>query len=103
MKHSSLYVTLADCSSYLLDRKAFNYVILGHLQTDAIERRFGWLRQMSGANYYVSMRQVLESDRRIRAVSLLKFSGISLTEIDSAIQSAELNTIRQQMTVWLIR
>ena len=31
----------------------------------------------------------------------LKFSGISLTEIDSAIQSAEY--IRQQMTVWLIR
>jgi len=58
---------------------------------------------MSGANYHVSMQQVLETDSRIRAVSLLKFSGISLTEIDSAIQSAELNTIRQQMTVWLIR
>jgi len=99
LRHTCL--ALADCSSYLLDRKAFNYVLLGHLQSDAIERRFGWLRQMSGANYYVSMRQVLESDRRIRAVSLLKFSGISLTEIDSAIQSAEY--IRQQMTVWLIR
>lgn len=33
------------------------------------------------------MRQVLEGDRKIRAVSLLKFSGISLADIDSAIQS----------------
>jgi len=87
LRHTCL--ALADCSSYFLDRKAFNYVLLGYLQSDAIERRFGWLRQMSGANYYVSMRQVLDSDRRIRAVSLLKFSGISLAEIDSAIKSAE--------------
>jgi len=87
LRHTCL--ALAECSAHLLDRKAFNYVLLGHLQSDAIERRFGWLRQMSGANYYISTRQVLESDRKIRAVSLLKFSGISLTEIDSAIQSAD--------------
>jgi len=47
---------------------------------------------MSGANYYISMRQVLESDRRIRAVSLLKFSRISLAEIDSVIQSADFHS-----------
>ena len=88
MKHNKTSLDLYHTGG-LLDRKAFNYVLLGHLQSDAIERRFGWLRQMSDANYYVSMRQVLESDRRIRAVSLLKFSGISLTEIDSAIQSAQ--------------
>jgi hypothetical protein len=33
------------------------------------------------------MRQVLESDRKIRAVSLIKFSGFTLSEIDEAIQS----------------
>ena len=59
------YIALADCSSYLLDQKGFNFVLLGHLQSDAIERRFGWLRQMSGAHYYISMRQVLDSDRKI--------------------------------------
>ena len=35
------------------------------------------------------MRQVLESDCKIRDVSLVKFSGISLSDIDSAIQSAD--------------
>jgi hypothetical protein len=62
-------------------------VLFGSLQSDAIESRFGWLRQLSGANYYISTRQVLESDRKIRALSLLKFSGISLAEIDDVLQN----------------
>jgi len=73
---------LADCAAFLLDRRGFNYVLLGHLQSDAIETRFGWLRQLAGANYYISMRQVMEGDRKIRALSLLKFSHLSLAEID---------------------
>ena len=48
--------------------------------------------ELSGANYYVSMRQVLESDRKIRALSLTKFSGYPLAEIDEAIETAELSS-----------
>ena len=33
------------------------------------------------------MRQVLESDKKIHALSLLKFSKISLSQIDDAIQA----------------
>ena len=79
-------LALADCTSYLLDRRGVSYVLLGHLQSDAIERRFGWLRQLSGANFYVSARQVLEGDKKIRALSLLKFSKFCLSDIDAAIQ-----------------
>lgn len=57
-----------------------------------IESRFGWLRQLSGANYYISTKQVLDSDRKIRALSLLKFSCISLSELDCAIQSSNSDT-----------
>jgi hypothetical protein len=78
---------LADCAAYLLDRCGFNFVLLGRLQSDALESRFGWLRQLSGANYYISMRQVMEGDRKIRALSLLKFSKVSLSELESAVQS----------------
>jgi hypothetical protein len=85
LRHTCL--ALADCSSYLLDHRSFNYILLGSLQSDAIESRFGWLRQLSGANYYISARQVLESDRKIRALSLLKFSQISLAEIDDVLQT----------------
>jgi hypothetical protein len=80
-------LSLRDCAIYLLSQHGFNYVLLGRLQSDDIESRFGWLRQLSGANYYVSMRQVLESDRKIRALSLTKFSGYSLAEIDEGIDS----------------
>ena len=71
-----LLIVLPTCSI------EYKFVLLGSLQSDAIESRFGWLRQLSGANYFISTRQVLESDRKIRALSLLKFSGISLVEID---------------------
>ena len=64
-----------------------NYVLLGHIRSDAIERRFGWLRQLSGANFYISTRQVLESDRKIRALSLQEFSRFSLSDIDEAIRN----------------
>jgi len=84
LRHTCL--ALADCASFLLDRLGFQYVLLGHIQSDAIESRFGWLRQLSGANYYISMRQVIESDKKIRALSLLKFSHFSLAEIDDMTQ-----------------
>ena len=32
---------LAEYARYLIDRRAFNYVLLGHLQSDGIEYRFG--------------------------------------------------------------
>jgi len=83
LRHTCL--ALADCASFLLDRRGFRFVLLGHLQSDAIESRFGWLRQLAGANYYISMRQVVEGDRKIRALSLLKFSRFSLSDIDDAL------------------
>jgi hypothetical protein len=69
-------------------QRGFSFVLLGNLQSDPIENRFGWLRQLSGANYYISMRQVVDSDRKIRAMSLVKFSGFPLAEIDDAISAS---------------
>jgi len=83
LRHTCL--ALADCTCYLLDRRSFNYILLGHLQSDVIERRFGWFRQMYGANYFILTRQVLESGRKIRGMSLLNFSKFRLSEIDEAI------------------
>lgn len=71
---------LIGCCKYLLDNLQLNYVLLGSIQSDSIETRFGWIRQLSGGNYYVSCRQVLESDKKIRAMSLLKFSGFEEIE-----------------------
>jgi len=45
--------------SFLPDKRGFSCVLLGHLQSVAIEFQFGWLRQLARANYYISMRQVV--------------------------------------------
>jgi len=86
LRHTCL--AIADCASFLLDRRGFNYVLLGHVQSDAIESRFGWFRQLAGANYYISTRQVVEGDKKIRALSLVKFSHLSLTEIDQELSAS---------------
>ena len=36
---------------YLLEEKGSNYVLLSFITSDPIERRFGWYRQLGGANY----------------------------------------------------
>lgn len=82
-------LAIADCAAYLIDNLGLSFILLGKLQSDNIESRFGWFRQLSGSNYFVSMRQVLESDTKIRAISLMKFSGLALADIDAALSSQE--------------
>ena len=67
----------------MIEKLNFKFVLLGQLQSDPIESRFGWLRQLFSANYIISIKQVLDSERKIRALSLLKFSRFSLSDIDA--------------------
>ena len=57
---------------------------MGKIQSDNIEGRFSYVRQLSGANYYISMRKLHESERKLRTISLLKHSSITLTKIRAA-------------------
>ena len=82
---------LLKCAAFLIDNLGFSYVLLGNIQSDDIESRFGWFRQLSGANYFISVRQVLESNRKIRAISLLKFSKCTLAEIDTTIDFGKIS------------
>ena len=59
---------IMQMSKYLLENCGFNYVLLGKIQSDMIEQRFSWIRQLSGANYCISMRQLQESDKKIRSI-----------------------------------
>jgi len=51
---------------YLFETHKFDYILLSKFQNDVIEGRFGYYRQLSGANYYISYVQLLESERKIR-------------------------------------
>lgn len=64
-----------EFTKYMIDRLGFNYVLLGKVSSDNIEERFGHYRQLSGGNYLVSVRQLLESERKLKLLSVMKFNG----------------------------
>uniref|UniRef100_A0A0K2TY48 Putative LOC100205425 [Hydra vulgaris] n=1 Tax=Lepeophtheirus salmonis TaxID=72036 RepID=A0A0K2TY48_LEPSM len=68
-------LTVADLEEYLLLDEDFSYVLLGMFQSVPIERRFGWYRQLSDCIYYINVRQILEAEKKICILSLVKFSG----------------------------
>jgi hypothetical protein len=72
---------LKELSFYLLDVKGLKYVLFGLINSDPIERRFGWYRQLAGANYYLSVRQFLEAEKKIRLKCLVKFGKLSLEDV----------------------
>ena len=48
---------------HLLSDLNFRFVLTGQLTSDSLESRFGRYRQMSGGNYYISVKQVIESEK----------------------------------------
>jgi hypothetical protein len=58
--------TLPFLVAHLLQARKLSYVLIGKINCDAIERRFGHYRQLAGAYYYLSVRQFLEAEKMIR-------------------------------------
>jgi len=77
---------LQDLAIYLQEKHNLSYVLPGKLMTDPLEARFGWYRQMSGGNFYISVKQLLLTEKKIRCLSLLQqeallcATNINLTE-----------------------
>ncbi len=78
-----------EIARQLLEHDDFSYVLTGNLQSDPIERRFGWYRQLAGSNYFVSVRQILEAEKSIRLKSLVKYSGLSISEVKDTFEAAQ--------------
>ena len=72
---------LHDLCIYLLKNENVDYILLGSILSDCIERRFGSWRQLNGANYFASVRQFVEGEKSIRLKNLLKYSGVNLTDV----------------------
>ena len=81
--------TIPLLCDYLLNDLKFRYVLTGNFQSDSLEARFGWYRQLSGANYYLSVKQILENERAIKIVSLLKYSKLSVIDMRASDLSSE--------------
>ena len=72
----------------MLDRKKLSYVLFGHIQSDCIEGRFGWSRQLSGGNYFNSVLQFVQAEKKIRVKCLVKM-GYLMNEVKEIFQSSD--------------
>lgn len=78
LANSLTFEAVVKLARYLINQKKLNTVLLGKFGSDVIEKRFGWFRQLSGANFYVSVKQILEAEKRIRVLGLIKADCLSL-------------------------
>ena len=56
---------------YLLNEMKLSYVLTGKFQTDSLESRFGSYRRLSGTNYHISVMEVMESEKKLKILSIL--------------------------------
>ena len=76
----------------------FSFVLTGKLQSDSLEKNFGWCRQLSGANYFISTRQLFKAENKIRMMTLLK-SGFRFSVIKEHILPGEENISEDQFSL----
>ncbi|XP_043218350.1 uncharacterized protein LOC122379861 [Amphibalanus amphitrite] len=81
---------LIGVTQYLLEKHGdlVHYVLLGKIQSDRIESRFGYLRKLAGGNFWASVRQFLEGEAVIRVKSLVWLSGYSLGTVSAQMEEA---------------
>ena len=85
LKHSCL--ALPILVNFLTSECRFNYVLSYFLQTDPIEHHFGLYRMLSGANYHISLCQILESERRLKVSDILNLFSQQPTFKQTALQN----------------
>ena len=76
------FVAMANLATYLIE-KGMSKVLLGKLSSDPIEKRFGQFRQLSGANFFISVGQLLDAQKQIRILSLIHDGKIGCIDIDN--------------------
>lgn len=88
MKHLQLCVLLPnlffffEITNYCTTNLNMPYVLLGKLQTDNLESRFGQYRSIAGDQYHISMRQIHETESKLRFSKELKLASHSRGEIN---------------------
>ena len=64
---------MTETVSYCNTELGLNYVLPGKFQTDHLKNRFSLYRQLAGGQYHISMRQIFESEKKLRMQSSIKF------------------------------
>lgn len=58
-------------AKYCFDKLQFSFFLPGKVQTDSLEDRFGSYRQLAGSQYCISIRQVYETETKLRVQSIM--------------------------------
>ena len=71
-------------AAYLVKNYSFQYLLSGKLMSDPIEARFGWYCQVNGGNFFMSVRQLLLAEKKIKSLCLLqKHALFSATKLEA--------------------
>ncbi|XP_049954783.1 uncharacterized protein LOC126470814 [Schistocerca serialis cubense] len=73
--HTALRLTtygLMQVTKYCCKELNMSYILPGKFQTDSLEARFGLYRQLSGCQYHISLRQLLETENKLRLMTVLE-------------------------------
>ena len=91
---------LPDLINYRLNTKNLEYIILGNIQSDYLEKRFIWYRQLEGENYFVSVLQLLQAEksRRIRSLVSMNFDMSAIKEIFRTEKPIEMNKSKNDVS-----
>ena len=95
-------------AQFLHEKLKLKYVLPGKFTSDPIEGRFGWYRQANGGNFFMSIKQLLEAGKKIRALSLfqkhdiLKASRLSGNEDISSRNAVSSDAVMQTLTEHLL-
>ena len=91
---------LADLAVYLLKKHNFNYVLLGKFQSDPLEGRFGIYRQLNGASFFMSVRQVLLAEKKVRVLNLMQLQCLKFANENVCIDNSLIETVLEDVN-WL--
>ncbi|CAL1272772.1 unnamed protein product [Larinioides sclopetarius] len=64
-----------EITNYCTQELKKPYVLLGKIQTDKLESRFGQYRSMAGDQYHISIRQIYETESKLRLCHELKLAS----------------------------
>lgn len=71
----AIIITLSGAAKpaeHLLQNETFDSVLLGKVSPDPKVGRFGWWRQLNGANFFISCTQLMEAEKKIRTLNTVQ-------------------------------
>lgn len=64
--------SMIELASHIHKVHGFSYVLPGKFMSDPLEARFGWYRQVNGGNFFMSLKQLLEAEKKIRVLTVMQ-------------------------------